>query len=158
MASFKDGNNNEWIIALNIGSIKRVKTNIDIDLLYTDDAQETPLLLSLQDDPCELADILYHLIKPQADKKDVSYEAFLDAVDGDTIAGGYNALTDELVNFFQKKGDIAKAKSLKKVQFMVKTTLIALDKEVEKISDEDVAKQVEDSIGTLFTQRPESSE
>ena len=75
MKTFADNAGRTWAIAVNVTAIKRVKDLLQVNLLEIAD-QKGKLLERLIDDPCLLCDILYSLVKPEADAKGISDEEF----------------------------------------------------------------------------------
>jgi len=136
MKNFKDIENREWSISLTISSIKRVKSLIDVDLLALD--QGTPPLLTRLALDIELfCNVLYLLIKPQADKRELSDEQFGEALDGDTILKAHECFYQELEDFFQGLGrsDLVKA-----IQAQKKVINLAVKKVEETINQIDLEK------------------
>jgi hypothetical protein len=66
MRSFRDNENRQWNVALTIGALKRVKAEIDVDLLLLD-VGDPPLGARLSTDMALVCDVLFVLVKPQAD-------------------------------------------------------------------------------------------
>ena len=96
MRTFKDSENREWTIALNVTAVKRVRDLCEGFNL----AQIKPELLNkLADDPVLFCDVLYVLCKPQADEHEITDEQFGSALNGDAIYAATNALMEELVDF-----------------------------------------------------------
>ncbi len=144
MKTFKDTADREWTIDMTIGAIKRVKDLYNVDLLSLDKPESEgsePLLTRLGIDIALLIDVVYGLIKPQADKEKVDAQTFGEALGGDSVKDAMNAFYDELVNFFQSLGrnDIVEAirAQQKMIQVMVdrvSNTLKQVD--LEKLADE----------------------
>ncbi|MEX2091388.1 MAG: hypothetical protein WD971_01860, partial [Pirellulales bacterium] len=59
-------------------------------------------LLSRLADPVTLVDVLYVLILPQAEEKNVTDEQFASALGGDTLTEATTALLEALCDFFQE--------------------------------------------------------
>ena len=102
MKTFKDNNNRDWEITINVAAIKRVRDLIGVDLMQ---AIEGELLKQLATDPVMLCDVIYCLCKPQADEKDISDTQFGQAMSGDAIDNATIALLDELVEFFHRESE-----------------------------------------------------
>ena len=99
MKTFKDNQDRKWTVTINVSAIKRVRAEMDLDLL---EAIEGTLLERMVGDPILLCDILYVLVKPEADAKDISDEDFGRAMAGDAIDRACQAFIGELVDFFPK--------------------------------------------------------
>ena len=97
MKTFKDNQDRKWTVTINVSAIKRVRAELDLDLL---EAIEGTLLERMVSDPILLCDILYVLVKPEADAKGISDEDFGRAMAGDAIDRACQAFIGELVDFF----------------------------------------------------------
>jgi hypothetical protein len=105
MKTFQDKNGRTWTITINVGAMKRVRVLCGVDLfniVELDDKQnpKTDLLDRLSSDPILLVDVIYAVCKDEADKNNISDEAFGCAMSGDSIDAATDALLDEIVDFF----------------------------------------------------------
>jgi hypothetical protein len=95
MRTFKDSARREWTVALTTAANRRVKGLIGAypaDLLMPAPGAEP--------DMAQLADLLFALVKPQADAAGVTDEQFGEALDGDAFAAGLEAATEACIDFF----------------------------------------------------------
>ena len=97
MKPFTDSANRTWNVVVNVHAVKRVRDLLNIDLL---DVANGELLSRLVDDPCLLADVLYAVLKPDADAKGVNAQDFGAAMVGAALDDGSAALMKELLDFF----------------------------------------------------------
>jgi len=97
MKTFRTGKHT-WDLSLNVAKMKRVKSLTDIDLMSVIDNPE--VLHQLTNDPMKLVDVLFAVIKPQADAVGVTDEDFAGDLDGEAIETGVSALLEALVDFF----------------------------------------------------------
>jgi len=111
MKTFKDNQGREWSISVDVSAVKRVKSLLDVNLLDIVDGKLLELLVT---DPVLLCDIIYCLVKPEADGKDVSDEDFGRAMGGDAIDHATAALMGELVDFFPRGKRQVLGKALEK--------------------------------------------
>ena len=116
MHSFADTEGRTWSLELTIGAVKRVQALLDVNLLdplgaaeeaveATGDApkkKEVPLITRLQLDVVLLVDVIFALLKPQADGAGISDEQFASALGGDTAYRAFEAFMGEWRDFFQK--------------------------------------------------------
>ena len=108
MRTFRDNDGREWTVAINVGSMKRIRDMAGVDVFggglpaFVEDVTANPVML---------ADVLYAVIQPQAEKREVTPELFAEAVAGDVIEHAADALLSELVDFFPK----ARREILKKI-------------------------------------------
>lgn len=96
---FSDNRGRIWTVAINTATIKRVKQSLEINLL---EAVSGKLLDRISADPALFADILYVLVKPQADALGVVDTDFGEALAGDEIETASLAFIQALVDFFPK--------------------------------------------------------
>ena len=97
---FTDKSGKAWDISLTIGSIKRVKSNIGVDLLDIEGGEE-PLISRLLLDEVLLAEVIAELISDQLG--DMSQAEMLDRFDGETLAAASKAFWEEMKGFFTSK-------------------------------------------------------
>ena len=105
MKCFTDAVGTTWTIAVNVSSLRRVKALCgvmltDIVTLEPGKRPNTDLLEQLASDPVLLVDVLYALVKPEADQKGISDETFGTAMVGDVLESAVSALLDEVIAFF----------------------------------------------------------
>lgn len=105
MKSFTDNTGRAWMLAVTVGTIKRVRALCGVDLanIITLEAGKQPkvdLLERLASDPVLLVDVLYAVCKPEADTRNISDEEFGRAMAGDAIELATAALLDEVIDFF----------------------------------------------------------
>jgi len=110
MKLFADNAGRNWTLSLTIDAAKRVRGLLGVNLLELD-AGDPPLLTKLGTDVILLCDVIYCLVKPQADAAGVSDEQFGAALGGEAIHAAQTAFYEELSDFFRKlgRGDLAKA-------------------------------------------------
>ena len=142
MKSFKDSGGRTWALAINIDTVKRVKSLVQVDL--TDmTAGDPPLVARLGIDVILLCDVLYAVCKPQADKEGVSDEQFGQAMGGDALVLGQQALMEELTDFFQKLGRREVARMIETQAKLIQAAVSQAEKRIEAI---DVEKIVENML------------
>ncbi len=114
MRSFKDCEGREWNMSVTIGSARMVKDQFDVDLLRFDER----LIGRLSAEMVLMADIVYLLIEQQAKGRDVTREAFFDALDGNALEAAKEALIEATVDYLpvsrqaQVRAALAKIKEL----------------------------------------------
>ena len=97
MHTFNDTLGRTWTVTINVDAIRRVRALLDVNLL---DAIEGKLLERLVTDPVLLCDILFALVQPEAQAKNITDEDFGKALGGDVLDHASSALLEELVDFF----------------------------------------------------------
>lgn len=98
MAVFKDQNDREWTLAVNVATIERVREKCEgLDLLEAGGGADATVFHQLATDPILLVRVIAALCEPE--KHDVSLESFYAAMVGDAIDRAATALMEEIVNF-----------------------------------------------------------
>lgn len=97
MASFKDKNGKEWTIKLDSPKIRQIREDCNgLDLVDGDGKSYD----QLYDDPLLLCDVLWILVKPQADLANIQGEQFFEAVTGDAFDEALKAILKAITDFF----------------------------------------------------------
>jgi len=134
MKTFTDNQGHNWSIVVNVSTVKRVRSMLKIDLLSIL-VDEGKLIEQLNTDDVLLCDIIYALVKPDADARQVSDEDFGAAMAGDAIGAATAAFLDELADFFPEP----KRRLLKRL-------LATLRSEQEKAAD-----KIEAGLSAIIT-------
>lgn len=153
MKVFKDRQGKQWEISITVGTIKRVKDILGINLL---DAVSTDLLDTIRTDPVFLCDLLYAICKPQADRDGVTDIDFGEGLAGDSIADATDAFLSELVDFFPQSQRNLLRKALAKVEQAEKQMTETLDQQIDKILDQKIEAQVTDFTNSFGEQQEKS--
>src|SRR5687768_6394236 len=98
MRTFKDTVGRTWNVALNIGTAKRIKEAMGLDLL--DNGQS---IQQIAGDPYLMGNVLFVICEAQCKQLDVTDEQFGESLAGDVIDDALTALVEELVDFFPKR-------------------------------------------------------
>ena len=153
MRTFRDNQNREWTLAVNVDAIKQVRDLLKIDLL---DMENGRIFEKLIDDPVDLCNVIFVLVKMQADEKGVADEDFGRAMAGDAIEHATAAMLEELVDFFSGPRRAVLRKALKKLQKVQDMMIEKANKELDDPKlDEMIQKEI---LGKSSTSLPESSE
>jgi hypothetical protein len=140
MKTFTDSASRVWTISITIDSVKRVRDLLSINLLEPEKG-DPPLLTQIATDEILLCDIIYCLIKPQADSLGITDSQFGQSLGGDVILASQNAFYDELIDFFQKRGRADRAKAALTQQKMINLAIEAVTKNLNQIDlDRELAK------------------
>lgn len=103
MQVFKDAKDRVWEISVNVGSVKRVRDIMKIDLTKStksDDENSETVLMGILNDPIRLTDVVWNLISKQAEQKSISYDDFTDAIFGDVLESMAYAFAGAMADFF----------------------------------------------------------
>jgi hypothetical protein len=153
MRTFADKKGREWSIEITIGSIKRVRDLLGLNLAQPYDGSP-PLQARLASDIIAFCDALYALVKPQADEAGIDDAKFAELIHGDAILKASDAFWEEWRDFFQSAGRTDAAKAISKQRQMTRLAVETAEKRVEQI---DAAQKVESIFSSLDTNTPESS-
>jgi len=107
MKTFTDNAGRDWVIEINVASLKRVKGLTGTDLIALAVSMDTSVAERLASDPILLCDVLYAVCKPQADERGISDEEFGRAMAGDAIESATVALLEDIVGFCPSPRDRA---------------------------------------------------
>lgn len=163
MKCFKDNQNRNWTIVVNVAAVKRVRSLLDINLLDVVKLDEknrpnVDLLEQLASDPVLLCDVIYCICKPEADTQNISDEDFGMAMGGDAIEHATTALLEELVDFFPEAKRLVLRKLMNAGEKVKHQMEKALKLELDNPQlDKELEKQVTQYI-TSSTSSPELSE
>ena len=140
--TFNDTKGRSWDLTLTVSGAKRVKALTDTDLL---DAIDGKLLESLVGSPMLLVDVIYAIVKPQADKAGVTAEQFGEALAGNAIDEATSAFLEGLTDFFPPsrrrvlKMALEKTKALQERVVTKAAELLESDR-LDKAVDAELAK------------------
>ena len=97
MANFSDLNGRNWVVTLDVYSIKQIKKELEIDLL---DEKVHETLQRIAEDIVLAIDVLYLALKEQLDTANISDVEFGRSLAGDCLNDAVGALVEALVDFF----------------------------------------------------------
>src|ERR1043165_2163580 len=131
MHTFKDNAGRTWTVAINVDAIKRVRDLAKVDLV---ESIEGKLLERLASDIILRCDVIYALIKPDADAQNVSDADFGRALFGDALDLATDALMEELVDFFPKRRRSVLGKALSKLTELESKALTLAEKKLDSVN------------------------
>lgn len=138
MRTFTDTHGRIWTIAITIDAVKRVRALTGTDLLAVAGGD---LLERLSSDPVLLADVLYAVVKPEANAQQVSDTDFGRALAGDAIGAATTALLQDVVDFFPAPKRALLAKALGKLQDVQAMALAAASARVDALNPTSLVDQ-----------------
>ena len=161
MRTFKDNADHEWTVAVNVTSVSRVKDLLGVDLLALGEQSvkaEDQLICRLISDPVLLCNVIYCIVKPDADKAGISDEEFGRAMAGDAIDHATKALLEEIVNFFPNRRHRERAaRVLETTWAMIDKAQDLMDTRLDKGHLEAEMAKALSEFGDSFGNGPESS-
>ena len=128
MKTFKDNADRTWTVTVNVDSIKRVRSLLNIDLM---EAVEGKLIERLIGDPILLCDVIYCVCKEDADAKGITDEEFGRSMAGDAIELATTALLEQLVDFFPQGKRQLLRKALAKLETLQETMLAVVSERLD---------------------------
>lgn len=160
MKSFKDKNGKIWTIELNVGTIKKVRSECNVDLINvinvnSNGSADTSVLERIASDPCLLVSIVCALCRTQMEKDNIDDSSFAELFSADAVEEASSALIEEIINFSQP----AKRKVLTKIYQTAQRFAAATENKVNAlINDPNLDKELESQLMKLSGATPESSE
>ena len=157
MRTFTDSAGRTWTLSLTLDAAKRVRSLLDINLLDLESG-EPPLLTRLGTDVILLCDVVFAIVKPQADTAGVSDEEFGAALGGDVILAAQTAFYEELVDFFRQLGRSDLARAVDAQRRMIELTVKGIETRIEGLDIEgEVEAILAETPGALSTSSPAPS-
>jgi len=97
MRSYKDSQNLTWDLSLNVLSVRKIKSRLEVDLL------DNASLAAAMGNPLSVVDVIWVLVEEQATSRGISEDDwYKGAIDGNTFEESSVALMEELADFFRK--------------------------------------------------------
>jgi len=100
MGQFTDTEGRIWTLAVDVNIVRRVRNALGENLL---DLAGGELCKRVTRDPVLLVDLMYEVVRPEAESQDVSPEAFGRALTGDVIDAATTALLESVADFFPSR-------------------------------------------------------
>ena len=101
MAQFTDNQGRVWAVEINVNTLRRLRSMLDVQLERAGDSKEDSerIIGQIFTDPIFLCDVLFVVCMDAAERGGVTDEYFGRAMAGDAIANARKALIEALVNF-----------------------------------------------------------
>jgi hypothetical protein len=128
MPTFTDTTGRVWTISITVDTVRRVRNTTNIDLL---EVAGGPLIERLVSDPVLLCDVLFAVLRPEAEAKGVTDADFGRALAGDAIDAATSALLEGLVAFFPTPKRRVLAKALEKLTAWQREALTAAEAKLD---------------------------
>jgi len=155
--SFTDTTGHTWPIAITIGAAKRVRSLLDLDLLNLE-AGQPPTIQRLHD-LATVLDVVFALVKPDADALGVSDEDFAGRLDGKAAGAARAALWAGLTDFFLDAGRQDAARLLTRSNAVIEAEIAANrsaldDPAIDAAIDEALARKVDQARAAIRRAMP----
>jgi hypothetical protein len=97
MPKFSDNESREWDLRLDVSTVRAIRSALGVDLarVFSDRDQ----LQRLHDDVCLMVDVIYEIIRTQADARGVTAEQFGHSLAGDVLSHAIEAFEEAIVDF-----------------------------------------------------------
>ena len=155
MRTFKDTAARTWSLSLNISVAKRLRDELEIDL-FDENVGET--IARLSGDPVLLADVLFLMVKDEADAKNITDEDFGSALGGDTITTATDSFLEELIDFYPEKKRAILQGLLSKINQAEERLMTETIEMIDSDSmDRFIEEQIQEMRGRLNTSGDKSS-
>lgn len=144
MKTFVDNNGKTWTVTVNVGTIKRVKDLLGINLIQ---AITGDLIEKVETDICLFVDILFVVCKEQAQANGISDEKFGTLLGGDSLEKATDAFLDQLISFFPSQ---AKRRLYQKAWSRSKEAqLIAVQKLQKRIQEMNLQQMLNKKLNSI---------
>ena len=140
MKTFTDSAGRTWTISITVDAIRRVRDLVGVNLADVTDG-DPPLMTRLATDIVLLCDVIYAIVKSQADERGVSDEQFGQALGGDAIQAAHDAFWEALADFFRQLRRADQVRAIEKQQKLIGAAVAAADKQIEGIEVERLIDQ-----------------
>lgn len=156
MRKFNDEQGRTWVVAISVDTIKRVRRELDIDLLDNTDGKLVHRLLA---DEVLLGDVIYAVCKPEAEKLGISQDDFDRAMLGDAIEHAVGALLAGITDFCRSQTRRANLKNMiNKTRSAMDLAEAVIGEKIEAIDVDAIVNQAMRTSGSSSGSVPESSE
>lgn len=102
MRTYRDAQNHEWTLSIDIATAKRLRAVLQLDINDLTNDNQRDFLQRLAD-PIFMADVLFVTLRPQADRLNVSDEDFGSAHTLETLETAIEIWWDALLDFFPSR-------------------------------------------------------
>lgn len=105
MRVITDGKGRTWELAITIGGVKRVRALLAADMLEMidgrDKGRQKAAIEKFTGDLVVAVDVIYVLLKPQADALGVTDEDFAESMFGEPMEKAIDTYAEEIIDFFR---------------------------------------------------------
>jgi hypothetical protein len=158
MKTFRDVQEREWTVEVNVAALKRVKDSTDVDLTRLVDP-EADVISKLSEDVFLLFDVICALLKPQLEKHGLSAEEFGAGLDEESTEKAATALFEGIIDFFREDKRTLLKRAFSKVKAAAESSQSeALNRAMKEVESETFDEAIRAAMsGGSSTSSPESS-
>ena len=142
MKTFADTLGRKWTISINLGTAKRLRDKLQVDLLQPE-LGDPPLMTRLGTDEILLGEVLCELLADQFEANGSDADDILAAFDGQTLLAAQEAFYEDLVDFFRGRGRLDRARAIGKQNEMIAAAILRVDR---KIGEIDIEKAIDGAM------------
>lgn len=154
MKTFLDNTGRTWAVSVHVDSIRRVRDLTGVNLANSLSGE---FFERLATDPLLLCDVLFALVKPEAEALGVSDTSFAQGIAGDAIDRATEALVEGLADFFPHDRRTLLRKAVAKLKTLERMVYDEAGRRLESVSLEDELKTLLSMSGSSSTSSPASS-
>ena len=151
MKEFSDSTGRIWNISINFGTLLAVRERLEIDLLQPEQGNP-PLMTRLGTDEMLLGEVIFTLLSKQMEERKLTPEDVYESFTGEVILKSQTAFYEEMINFFQGRGRMDRARMVEKQMEMITKAVQAATDKVESF---DIDKMID---GVMSGSLPGASE
>ena len=152
MKQFTDSNGRTWTITMTIDVAKRCRHLLGVNLMEPE-AGDPPLITRIGTDEILLCDLVYCLVKPEADRQGLSDIDFGRAMGGDAILSAQGAFYEEMIGFFRMRGRTDRARAMTRQMEVIRLAVQKAEVMLEQVDGEDAVVK---AFGSLSIDSPAS--
>lgn len=141
MPKFKDKSGDEWTLALDVGTLGKLRRDADFVLTKQGFPKE---ITGLEEDCFKFGAVLWTLCEAQAKERNITPEAFAYRFDGDTIQAAAIAFTEAAIDFFLP------AKARESLKAKIPALLAKAEQEAETVVNREAEKLLKMPPGSLL--------
>jgi translation elongation factor EF-G len=165
--SFKDSEGRLWVVRVTVAVTNRVRTaeGLDFDLMNLADQKHLERIIT---DPGLFVSVLYEVLRPKVEEREITPEAFAEIFYGDVLSDALDALMKAVADFFPsarqrenllKIWDAAKRASESAQEMLGKRIeLETSDEKIQQMCEKALGGALPASAGTKSADAPPSSE
>lgn len=135
MRVIKDLKGRQWELQITVGTIKRVRSKLDMDLYNIGDEG---FIKTIIDDPIKLIELFWVILEDEVEKQEIDEAEFCKGWAGEVIEIATNLFIEELIEFFPPKKRMPVEKMWKKLRSLEEKVYKKVEIEVENISEDDI--------------------
>jgi len=130
MQTFTDTTGHKWTVAVNIGTVKRVRARLGIDMLDPD------VFITLMKDLITICDVIYVLCQDDIDKQGLTEEQFMARLGGPVLLEARDALTAAYSVFLPDPESAARFRVvMDKNKILLEKTLALVEKKMPQMME-----------------------